>query len=999
VILATALVLELVRHSLTGTHCRYREYVNEVPTETYVTRPCDGVILSEAKDLPARHGEDPSPSSRLRMTREGRLVRRSIVHESPLRPFAHDYDATTGVLVQRIPLFFNATARVFDPNPVVALNEPSLQDRNDSASAVPANAYRTAEVDVAQSGPLRTPWAAIVDRQPPSVPPVDSAAPLVFNREQDGFEDVNALFHVDRTQRYLQSLGYVGERSIAPYAIEIDAHAADGDDNSFFLPSFTRIGVGTLHFGEGGTDDAEDADLVVHEYGHALLEWIAPGTYTGTFSSESRALSEGICDYLAFSQHAARRAASGRDPFCFADWDARCWEDDPSQRCVYAPGSDCLRRLDGTRTMAEFDRNGSSGAEHRNGAIWSSALRELHQQLGKAVADTILIESLFDTPPHPTYAVAARRLLEADRLLYGGAHASTICGAMNARGILGGCDGQPRGELTLFQGTDRGLSIPDAIPTGLTSRITITDPRAIERIAVRVDVEHRTRGDLRLELVAPDGTTVVLQQVSSELASGIHTTFGLTAEPRESLDILRGRSAAGTWQLIVRDLRTLDAGRLLSWGLLIQFAGDTPLATRPRGESAQMIPAVAHVFGIGATPFSSDVRIANPHAAAETATLIFTRSGEDGRTSFSAIDVVLQPGQTLAFDDVVESAFHTAGTGSLEVLGDVVVMSRTYATTSAGTMGQQIPPNLQTTAAGEPELAAMALPMGEYRVNAGIVETGGGSGIVLAGVGSVGHIPILPYSHIQFPFPDDQDPVTADAVLRVVVLEGDARVSAYLSQIDNVTNDPMFIPAVNRSSGGETLMVPVVRTRGVHEEWRSDVWLFSFEVALDFRMHAIGEGRTLMDHRLGTGPMIFPDVLGNLFRGELDLAALTIEMRPSFFGMSRIRNDGMSQFVPLLSPSGPEVQELVFIETENGYRTNIGIVSAAPALAEVVIYDAAGGEVLRTTLATDGGVAQTAVSRRVVNGRATVRFLAGRGRAYASLVDNRTGDATYVPGQ
>jgi len=35
----------------------------------------------------------------------------------------------------------------------------------------------------------------------------------------------------------------------------------------------------------------------------------------------------------------------------------------------------------------------------------------------------------------------------------------------------------------------------------------------------------------------------------------------------------------------------------------------------------------------------------------------------------------------------------------------------------------------------------------------------------------------------------------------------------------------------------------------------------------------------------------------------------------------------------------------------------------------------------------------------VSGGSATVRFVSGHGRAYASLVDDRTKDATYVEGQ
>jgi subtilisin-like proprotein convertase family protein len=956
--------LELVRHSLTGTHCRYREYVNGIASDAFEVRPCAESGATGSQPVVAGQAESLAPQYQPLRIIDGRVARRVIVEEKPLERYAYDYDAVTGALIRVEPLFFHAKpAFVFDPNPVATLNDPSLQDRNDSADAVPQRAYRSVVLqDVVASGPLAGPYVRLVNLQAPNKQPPEASSSLVFNREDDGFEDVNVYFHIDRSQRHLQSLGYTGGRAVASYAIEADAHSANGGDNSFFFPSPTRFAEGALHFGEGGTDDAEDADLVVHEYMHAILEWISPNTFAGQFNSESRALAEGLGDYWAYSAHAEQRRASGSDPFCFADWDARCWEDDPSQQCSYTPGSDCLRRLDSDLTMADFDRGGGAGIEHQNGSIWSSALREIHDQLGREVTDTIVIESVFDAPPRPTFAVMGQRMMRADRLLFSGSHVDVICASMLSRDIVSTCDpARPRGELTLFQSSDHMLAIPENNSAGVTSQLAIADARAIERIFVRVDIAHPVRGDLRIELVAPDGTVVLLQQQSLERGPDVRTTFGLTAEPVQPLDVLHGRSAAGVWKLVVRDLLSKDAGTLLSWGLVLQLEGDEPLAARPRHETAQMIPVVAHVFGVGAAKFASDVRIANPSTQPVTATLIFTRSTGDGRASFSAIDAVLAPGQTIAFDDVVDSAFHTAGSGTLEVLGDVVVMSRTYADAGAGTLGQQVPPVGDATAMSEGPLALAPLPEEGSRYNVGIAEVAGEAGVVMAGDRRV---EILPFSHVQFRG-DDRFTV-------ITVVEGRARAGAYVSQV-NEHGDAMFIPAERLRSETRDLVAPAIST----DRWRSDLWF-----------------------RTAGGIRLFPDVLRTVI-GRGPVAQLYMRTEPNELAGTRVDGGTTDQFVPLL-PGRSGDQHLVFIESAPPYRTNIGVVaySSLEIVAEVIVYDAGGTEVQRALLQTVDGVGQLPVVAGVVSGRAVVRFRAGwDGVAYASLVDGRSGDATYVQGK
>src|SRR5215212_8375108 len=105
---ALDLRLELVRESLSGTHCRYREYVNGIATDNYVTlSQCDAATPQREPDL---------------RWVGSRIARRVMREEEPLHPFAYDYDVESGALLRRTPLFFRATkpARVFDPNPVAA---------------------------------------------------------------------------------------------------------------------------------------------------------------------------------------------------------------------------------------------------------------------------------------------------------------------------------------------------------------------------------------------------------------------------------------------------------------------------------------------------------------------------------------------------------------------------------------------------------------------------------------------------------------------------------------------------------------------------------------------------------------------------------------------------------------------------------------------------------------------------------------------------------------
>ncbi|MEA2338704.1 MAG: hypothetical protein QOE82_2711 [Thermoanaerobaculia bacterium] len=1052
---AQDLRLDYERQSLLGTYRHYTQYVNGLPVigaEVIERVGRDGGIRelhrAIAKSAPKRALMAKSAALSMVPTGvitdsqlvavnlggEARPAWRVVVEEKLHQPIAHYIDAATGALLLEQPLFaqITAKARVFDPNPVAKLNDPSLRDQNNSAAAVPDTAYSLFDLlDLNPTGMLAGPNVQIVDSDAPSTAHADPALPLLFDRSQPQFEEVNAYFHIDRSQRYMQSLGYTGARRVVGYAIPVDPHALGGSDNSLYVGSATP-GQGTLYFGDGGTDDAEDSDIVLHEFFHSVQDWIAPSVFFGLSASQSRAMGEGFSDYWAYSSNYEPGPGSGRDPYCLAEWDARCAGDDSGQNCGYPAGADCLRRVDSPKTMNDFINAGISGTEHKNGEIWSSALREIFDALvrrhgvadGRRMSDTLVLESMFGAPFDPAYATIARKLLDADRALNGGTHISTICTAFTSRLILGSadCDTAPHGDVTLFQSTQHALAIPDNAPAGITSTLDVNDSRLIERLSVTINISHPSRGDLQIVITAPDGTSAVLQNPSSDHTPFAQTTYGVDTDPAERLDIFHGHNANGRWTLTIRDLTAQNVGTLLSWSLGITFAGDTPATIRPSTFAPRKhIAAVAHTPGALGTTWQSDVRLFNRGAAAANVTAIFTHSGDEGWNHFSAIKLSIAPKQVVALDDVVASAFHTTGVGQLEFLGDtdaLVITSRTFTRANGGTFGQFIPA-VSTTESSTLAYVPQVRLSPDFRTNLGFAETNGGSGIVrvtvtngLAGILIQQDVPVVPFGQVQLPVTGGGGGLM---IAEVRVVSGDARIVAYGSVVDNRSGDPVYVPAATPRVG--TFVAPVISQPGVNTLWRSDVFLTApgdnggtFEVTYTdavtgFRM--IRHGTVGAHEALG-----LDDIVHSVF-DRTGFGSMSVVLDANLIATSRTwtssSNGTYGQFIPLLPATDKFQQphELLHIERSGSFRTNVGAINTG-GIQEVVrftLYDAAGhvlGSTDRTVFPLR--VVQFSIEELttapITDGRVEVEVIdGGTAIAWASVVDNITGDPIFVPAQ
>ena len=302
---------------------------------------------------------------------------------------------------------------VFLPNPVADLQIQTLTDQKDSDAAVPAGAYHDVTLtNLDRSGFLQGDWANI--RSSTGNLAYSPTNTFRYTRSQDEFEQVMAYFWITEAQKYIQSLGFGSTRRPVNMESQDVRINTWGLDNSF---SWDKHDV--LRFGKGGVDDAEDAEVILHEYGHAMMDsQQTPFGYGGGI--ESGAIGEGFADYWAVT--VSLIVAPTPDPACVADWDAVSYTSTVPH---------CLRRVD-RDLQYPGDLN---GRVHHDGMIWSRALWDIRGALGSAKADTIILQGMFDMP-NPTMPQLATSTVAAASSLYGPGAAAAVQTAFEDRGIL-----------------------------------------------------------------------------------------------------------------------------------------------------------------------------------------------------------------------------------------------------------------------------------------------------------------------------------------------------------------------------------------------------------------------------------------------------------------------------------------------------------------------------------------------------------------------------------
>ncbi|HLP83353.1 MAG TPA: proprotein convertase P-domain-containing protein, partial [Phycisphaerales bacterium] len=162
--------------------------------------------------------------------------------------------------------------------------------------------------------------------------------------------------------------------------------------------------------------------------------------------------------------------------------------------------------------------------------------------------------------------------------------------------------GQPAFPINIPRGGEPNPPASTATQGTSSVAMTILDTREILDVNVSLNIQHGNTSDLEISLIAPDNTTVLLfnrrggnnADLGTRNPSGTPLTytsfddeavgtpistasapFSGVFSPEAGLSAFDGKRLAGTWTLLVRDLRATANGRILDWRMNIEYRNNT----------------------------------------------------------------------------------------------------------------------------------------------------------------------------------------------------------------------------------------------------------------------------------------------------------------------------------------------------------------------------------------------------------------------------------------
>jgi len=455
-----------------------------------------------------------------------------------------------------------------------------------------------------------------------------------------------------------------------------------------------------------------------------------------------------------------------------------------------------------------------------------------------------------------------------------------------------------------------------------------------------------------------------------------------------------------------------------------------------------MIPGSAHIAGLGGTTWVSDLVVYNLGEAEAGVEAYFLKRDTDNAAATGTFFLV-DAGSSLLLGDVVWDFFGESSTsGAIFICSDqpLMVSSRTYNDAPSGTYGQHIGGSpVLTGIPGDHRAYLFQLTRNDdFRTNIGFanalpsqleldVTLHDAQGAELKTV----QVSVPPHGFVQKTDILGSDVPDAYAIVKATTSE--ARYFAYASIIDNHTGDPTFVtPEISFFREDSTLYLPAAAHvdgyGGTH--WRTDVELLNLSTWATDTVVVKLLARDQANPAPPSKEYVLPpktslrisDVLETVF-GFSGAAALRFECSSSAIAVSsRTFNQTAAgtygQFVPAVPASatvgaGDSVvlaQLATSASASEGFRTNIGILNTSGnSIVVVVELKGEDGTKLGERSVSLGPYEFTqmdkifqgivAGTRNNLTARLHTASAGGSFIAYASVVDNRSGDPVFVPAQ
>ncbi|MFI6057241.1 M4 family metallopeptidase [Streptomyces sp. NPDC051286] len=331
-----------------------------------------------------------------------------------------------------------------------------------------------------------------------------------------------------------------------------------------------------MTYGDGSANAAPltSLDVAAHEMTHGVTAATANLVYSG----ESGGLNEATSDIFATAVEFYANNATDKGDYLIGEkidingngtplrYQDKPSKDGASKDSWYSGiGNIDVHYSSGPANHFFYLLSEGSGAKTINGVNYDSPTSDglPVTGIGRDKAALIWFKALTTKFTSTTnYAAARTGTLAAAGELYGTTSAeyksvADAWAAINVGSRPGGGGTDPGG--TVFENTtpvaipDRGAAVTSSVNvTGITGNAPST-------LKVGVDITHTWRGDLVIDLVAPNGTTYRLKNSSiSDSAPNVQTTYTVNAS---------SVVANGTWKLKVQDVYSGDTGKINSFKL------------------------------------------------------------------------------------------------------------------------------------------------------------------------------------------------------------------------------------------------------------------------------------------------------------------------------------------------------------------------------------------------------------------------------------------------